>query len=78
MYAQKHSDGAVKVERGVVPESIEIDESLVDNEDAYPIKVTLRHLSEEEANPDGLTSTGGVKSGLFRSSLVSAAEEEAL
>ncbi|KAK4705032.1 phenol 2-monooxygenase (NADPH), partial [Phenoliferia sp. Uapishka_3] len=76
--AAKYSKGAVKVERGIVPESLTIDESLVDQPDAYPITVTLRHLSEAESNPNGLTSTGGVKSGLFRSSLVSAAEEEAL
>lgn len=62
----------------MVPEKLEIDESLLSDPEAYPIKVTLRHLSEEEANPDGLTKVGETRSGLFRSSLVSAAEEEAL
>jgi phenol 2-monooxygenase len=76
--SQKHSKGAISVERGVVPEALEVDESLLDDADAYPIKVTLRHLSEEEANPDGLTKVGETRSGLFRSSLVSAAEEESL
>lgn len=77
---QKWSNGAIKVERGVIPESITIDESLVKDEYAHPITVTLRHLSEEESTPTGLAGeqTGGTKSGLFRSSLVSAEEEESL
>lgn len=57
---------------------MEIDEALLDDPEAHPIKITLRHLSEEEANPDGLTKSGETRSGLFRSSLVSAAEEESL
>ncbi|KAI5479586.1 phenol 2-monooxygenase [Pseudohyphozyma bogoriensis] len=76
--AEKHSQGAIKVERGVVPESLEVDESLVGDFSAHPIKVVVRHLSEEEAVPEGLASVGGTRSGLFRSSLVSAAEEESL
>ncbi|KAK4046930.1 hypothetical protein OIV83_005721 [Microbotryomycetes sp. JL201] len=76
--AFKHSDGKIIAERGVLPESLEVDRSLVSDPAAYPIKVVLRHLSEEESNPNGLTHHGETRSGLFRSSLVSAAEEEAL
>lgn len=55
-----------------------MDESLMSDPSAYPIKVTLRHLSEEESNPESLTQNGATRSGLFRSSLVSAEEEEKL
>lgn len=75
-----HSGGKITIERGLLPESMEIDESLVDDLSAHPITVTVRHLSEAESNPQGLTSAanGETRSGLFRSSLVSAEEEEAL
>jgi len=75
-----HSEGKIAVERGVLPERLDIDESLVGDVDAHPITVTLRHLSEAGSNPTGMTSSadGTTRSGLFRSSLVTAAEEEAL
>ncbi|GAA6022017.1 hypothetical protein JCM10207_002409 [Rhodosporidiobolus poonsookiae] len=79
--AAKASKGAIAVERNMLPESLEIDESLVDDLSAYPITVKVRHLTDDEANPDGYKgdqSATGTKSGLFRSSLLSAAEEEAL
>ncbi|GAA5972399.1 hypothetical protein JCM11641_001825 [Rhodosporidiobolus odoratus] len=77
--ALKHSNGAVAPERCMLPEALAIDESLVDDHSAYPISVTVRHLSDEEANPDAYQGeANGTKSGLFRSTLLSAAEEEAL
>ncbi|GAA5948023.1 hypothetical protein JCM10213_007025 [Rhodosporidiobolus nylandii] len=77
--AAKHSNGSIVPERCMLPESLSIDESLVDDVDAYPITVTVRHLSEEEANPDAYKGdASGTRSGLFRSSLLSAEEEEAL
>ncbi|GAA5853834.1 hypothetical protein JCM8547_007467 [Rhodosporidiobolus lusitaniae] len=79
--AKKHSNGAIIPERCMLPESLEINESLVDDFSAHPITVKVRHLSEEEANPDaykGDQQNGGTKSGLYRSSLLSAEEEEAL
>lgn len=51
-----------------MPTDLAIDESLVDDEDAYPVSVTLRHLSEEEATPTQKLSNIG--DGLFRSNLV--------
>lgn len=62
----------IQVERGVMPSSLKIDESLLKDDAAYPITVTLRHLSEEEATPkQSSTSTNGqaVQDGLFRSNL---------
>ncbi|KAJ5082408.1 hypothetical protein N7532_011451 [Penicillium argentinense] len=52
----KYSD--LEVERGVIAESFEYDETLEDNPDAYPITVKLRTLSDEEANPAHLTTNG--------------------
>ncbi|GAA5910203.1 hypothetical protein JCM6882_001771 [Rhodosporidiobolus microsporus] len=77
--AAKHSKGAIIPERGMLPESLEVDESLVDDLSAYPISVKVRHLSDEEANPDAYKGdVNGTRSGLFRSSLLSAEEEAAL
>lgn len=41
-----HSD--IAVERGILPEKLDFDESLAGDENAYPIKLRLRHLSKEE------------------------------
>jgi phenol 2-monooxygenase len=57
----------IQVERCVIPTSLEIDESLVDDDSAYPVTVTLRHLSEEEATPTQMLSN--LRDGLFRSNL---------
>lgn len=62
----------IRVERGVMPSKLELNEALAEDNDAYPITVTLRHLSEEEATPkQNATSTNGtsVQDGLFRSNL---------
>ncbi|GAA6050393.1 hypothetical protein JCM3770_004015 [Rhodotorula araucariae] len=77
--AAKHSKGAIVPERSMLPESLEIDESLVGDFDAYPVTLTVRHLSDDESNPEGYRGdVNGTRSGLFRSSLLSAEEEEAL
>ncbi|KAK5550625.1 hypothetical protein LTR46_011372 [Exophiala xenobiotica] len=62
----------IRVERGVMPSKLELNESLAEDNDAYPITVTLRHLSEEEATPkQTATSANGttIQDGLFRSNL---------
>jgi hypothetical protein len=68
---KKYSD--ITVERGVLPSALTIDESLVEDPDAYPITVTLQHLNDEEAVPaqqNGKTTNGdGPSDGLFRSNL---------
>ena len=66
----EHSD--IVVERGVLPETLEFDESRAEDYEAYPIKVKLRHLTEEEATPkQSATSANGagIQDGLFRSNL---------
>lgn len=65
-----HSD--IRVERGVLPESLHFDESKAEENDAHPIRVKLRHLDEEEATPkQSATSANGaaIQDGLFRSNL---------
>lgn len=60
------------MERGVIPEKLEIDESAVEDSNAYPITVTLRYLSEEEATPAQFGHKEA--NGLFRSSLTTESE----
>ncbi|KFZ22777.1 hypothetical protein V502_02740 [Pseudogymnoascus sp. VKM F-4520 (FW-2644)] len=67
---KEHSD--IRVERGVLPQSLTFDESKAEDDDAYPIKVTLRHLTEDEINPpqSNATKSGAAPSdGLYRSNM---------
>lgn len=75
---KEHSD--IRVERGVLPQSLTFDESQAEDLDAYPIEVTLQHLSDEEANPEQSKATKeNVKSdGLFRSNMATDDTEELL
>lgn len=75
----EHSD--IRVERGVLPETLEFDESKAEDDDAYPVTVQLRHLSEEEATPkQSATSANGAgtQDGLFRSNLTADDTKELL
>jgi phenol 2-monooxygenase (NADPH) len=67
---KKHSRDTIRVERGMLPESLDIDETKIGDDDAYPITVKLRQLSEEEATPAQQIKGSKVKDGLFRSNLV--------
>jgi phenol 2-monooxygenase len=67
---KKYSQGAIKVERGILPESLHIDVSKVDDASAYPVTVRLRQLSEEEATPAQQANASKIPDGLFRSNLV--------
>lgn len=58
----------IEVERGVLPESLEIDTSKVEDNSAYPITVKLRHLTDKEATPEQ-SKMSKVGDGLFRSNL---------
>lgn len=76
---KEHSD--ISVERGVLPETLEIEDVSPKDREAYPVKVTLRYLSEEEATPataHSTTKNGTVQSGLFRSNLTADDTEELL
>jgi len=64
--------GGRPVDRGVLPLSLEVDVSSVEDPEAYPITVRLKHLSEQEATPQqAATSANGaaIQDGLFRSNL---------
>lgn len=62
-----HPRKRIAVERKVMPTSLALNEQQVNDTDAYPITVTLRHLSESEATPTQMLSN--VQDGLFRSNL---------
>jgi len=62
---QEHS--AIRVERAVLPEKIDFDETVDASDDGYPISVALRHLAEEESIP---AQNSSIANGLFRSNLV--------
>lgn len=47
----ENSNSTLNIERGVAAESLVYDASLENDHEAYPIKVTLRHLPDAEANP---------------------------
>ena len=57
----------IEIERGVLPEELEIDHSKAEDERAYPIKVNIRHLNDDEATP--FQNDMKVPDGLFRSLL---------
>ncbi|KAI1376414.1 putative phenol 2-monooxygenase [Hypoxylon crocopeplum] len=67
---KKYSKDTIKVERGVLPESLEIDETKVKDESAYPVTVKLRHLTQEEATPEQQANGSKIADGIFRSNLI--------
>lgn len=67
---KKYSKDAIEVERGVLPESIHIDETKVNDTDAYPVTVKLRQLTEEEATPVQQANASKASDGIFRSNLM--------
>ncbi|ETI27668.1 hypothetical protein G647_00117 [Cladophialophora carrionii CBS 160.54] len=74
-------EDGISVEHGVLPTSLEFDESLAENTDAYPITVRLRHLTEQEATPKQSATSlngSGLQDGLFRSNLSSDDTQELL
>lgn len=75
---KKYSNDTIKVERGVRPEALEIDESKVNDHAAYPITIKLRHLTEEESTPKQQLSASKAPDGLFRSNLTHEDEENDL
>jgi flavin-dependent dehydrogenase len=68
-HIKKHSKDTLRVERGVLPESLHISDDCDNHSsDSYPITVQLRHLTEEEAKP-AQSKGSSVNDGLFRSNL---------
>ncbi|KAM7189186.1 phenol hydroxylase [Rhypophila sp. PSN 637] len=72
---KKYSGDTIHVERGVLPESLEIDADKVDDDEAYPVTVKLRTLSEEDATPQQQITGSKVADGLFRSNLINEDDE---
>lgn len=66
----------IEVERGVLPELLELDSSASDSRDAYPIKVKVRYLDVDEATP--AQNDTSVNDGLFRSNLAKDDEDDLL
>ncbi|KAI9860964.1 MAG: hypothetical protein M1830_006208, partial [Pleopsidium flavum] len=58
---------SIEVERGVLPVELELDNSKVDDVNAYPVTVQVRHLGDDEATP--VQNGTNVPDGLFRSNL---------
>ncbi|CDU22252.1 probable phenol 2-monooxygenase [Sporisorium scitamineum] len=63
----QHSHDKLSVERAVLPESLTINEAVIDDPAAYPVQVEVRKLTEEEATPTQMGKS--IPNGLFRSSL---------
>ncbi|BGP57620.1 hypothetical protein JCM8202v2_005264 [Rhodotorula sphaerocarpa] len=64
-----HSSGQFRPERSMLPESLDLDESIAADQDAYPVTLKVRHLSDEHSQPSAFTGeANGTRSGLFRSS----------
>lgn len=58
---------AVQIDRCTLPTSLHVDEHLAGDDDAYPVEVTLRRLSEHEATPTQRLSN--LSDGMHRSNL---------
>lgn len=69
-HIKKHSHDALRVERGVLPESLHIAEDRVNDHSTenYPVTVQLRYLTEDEAMP-AQSKGSDINDGLFRSNL---------
>lgn len=72
---RKYSKDTIQVERGVLPTSLTIDESKIDNDAEYPVTVALQHLTEEESTPKQQICGSKVSDGLFRSNLTQEDDE---
>lgn len=75
---KKYSGDTIHVERGVLPESLVIDESKVDDASTYPVTIKLRTLTEEEATPQQQVDGSKVTDGIYRSNLTNEDDEEDL
>ncbi|KAJ5578334.1 uncharacterized protein N7459_007298 [Penicillium hispanicum] len=62
---REHSD--LEVERGIIAESLEFDEELAGDTNAYPMTVKLRKVTEEDPSPKEHNTPS---SGLYRSNLL--------
>ncbi|KFA68905.1 hypothetical protein S40285_08992 [Stachybotrys chlorohalonatus IBT 40285] len=61
---------ALPIDRGVQAETLQIDQAMTSEPDAYPVSVKLRYLSHEEANPSTGATSEAATSGLVGSNLM--------
>ncbi|KAH9207573.1 FAD binding domain-containing protein [Leptodontidium sp. 2 PMI_412] len=62
--------GDIAVEYGKMPESLHIDAEIAENDEEFPISVTIRHLPPEANGvPNGITNASHIPNGMFRSNL---------
>ncbi|KAI9646374.1 hypothetical protein NHQ30_004364 [Ciborinia camelliae] len=76
---KEHS--SIRVERGVLPDKFNFDETKAEDPNEYPIEVVLQHLSDDQAIPEQnkATSDGAATSdGLFRSNMAADDTDELL
>lgn len=67
-YIGQYSD--IAVEYGKMPESLHIDAENAENDEEFPISVTIRQLtSEANGIPNGITNGSHIPNGIFRSNL---------
>lgn len=66
-YIAQHSD--IAVEYSTMPESLHIDVENAENEEAFPVSVTIRHLPQEIDTINDVTNGSHIPNGLFRSNL---------
>ncbi|KAL7908456.1 FAD binding domain-containing protein [Trichoderma velutinum] len=57
----------VKIEGNTAPSSLRIDKTLVDDQDAYPVMVTLKHF--DEVSEVDVKSRGNISESLYKTSL---------
>ncbi|KAL9611333.1 MAG: hypothetical protein Q9167_004016 [Letrouitia subvulpina] len=58
---------SIEVERGVLPDQMDLDLAHIEDQKAHPVTVQVRHLTEEEATPAQKGSS--LPDGMFRSNL---------
>lgn len=67
-YIGQHSD--ITVEYGKMPESLHIDPENVEQDEEFPVAVTIRHLPREiDSVANGIDNGSKVPNGIFRSNL---------
>jgi phenol 2-monooxygenase len=73
----KTNNGLI-VERAVEPQSLSIDNTVIDCLDAYPVTVVVRHLPQDNVSENEAVTTGGPESGLYRSNMFADDAEDAI
>jgi phenol 2-monooxygenase (NADPH) len=73
----KNSNGLI-VERAVEPQSLSIDNTVIDCLDAYPVTAVVQHLPQDNVSEDEAATTSDPESGLYRNNLFADDAEDAI